>query len=452
MKLIKRNTRDEETVERCQEKTERFGWGWRIIYILFGLSAIAYAVAVLNQDVADFICEKVGAVVRYALAIPTNILPFSLGEVFLIALIPLLVVTVIVAYRNHCSTWKSVWIFAGKIMSVALVILILFVWTLGTGYHGTTLDRRLGLDKKDVSEDDLYELTVLLTEQVNQLASAVKYADDEFSQMPYSLGEMNDLLLDAYDELCATYDFLPRMYSRVKPVMLSELMSYTHITGVYSFFTGEANLNVAFPDYTLPYTAAHELAHQRGIAREDEANFIAFLACTASDDLYIQYSGYLNMLEYVTNAYARAVNANRCYDFATFKSLVDKYDEIVSLRAAYEAENGEIKSYTDFLSALENDAALKNAVEENAELSETLGFYRHRAASVERYNGVRLSLDAEVRAEQKAYDEFFEKYRHNIAATISGAVNDTYLQMQGTAGTASYGMVVDLAVSYFKKG
>ena len=163
MKLIKRNTRDEETVERCQEKTERFGWGWRIIYILFGLSAIAYAVAVLNQDVADFICEKVGAVVRYALAIPTNILPFSLGEVFLIALIPLLVVTVIVAYRNHCSTWKSVWIFAGKIMSVALVILILFVWTLGTGYHGTTLDRRLGLDKKDVSEDDLYELTVLLT-------------------------------------------------------------------------------------------------------------------------------------------------------------------------------------------------------------------------------------------------------------------------------------------------
>ena len=95
---------------------------------------------------------------------------------------------------------------------------------------------------------------------------------------------------------------------------------------------------------------------------------------------------------------------------------------------------------------------MKNAVDGNAELSEALGFYRHRAESVERYNSVRLSLDGNVRDEQKAYDKFFEKYRHNIAATISGAVNDTYLQMQGTAGTASYGMVVDLAVAYYKKG
>ena len=452
MSFIRRNKRDGETFESREAAAERFGWGWRVIYILFGISAIVYLVAVLDQDFADFVCEKVGAVVRYALAIPTNILPFSLGEVLLIATIPLLVAAVVYAYRNCCSSWKSVWAFAGKILSVALVILILFVWTLGTGYHGTTLDRRLGLDKKEVSEDDLYELSVVLTEQVNRLTSEISYAADGFSEMPYSLDEMNGLLLDAYDRLSESYDFLPRMYSRVKPVMLSELMSYTHITGVYSFFTGEANLNVAFPDYTLPYTAAHELAHQRGIAREDEANFVAFLACVSSDDLYIQYSGYLNMLEYVTNAYARAVNANRCYDFATFRSLIGKYGEIQSLVTAYEGENGEMKSYTDLLSALERNESLKNAVDGNAELSEALGFYRHRAESVERYNSVRLSLDGNVRDEQKAYDKFFEKYRHNIAATISGAVNDTYLQMQGTAGTASYGMVVDLAVAYYKKG
>ena len=84
--------------------------------------------------------------------------------------------------------------------------------------------------------------------------------------------------------------------------MLSELMSYTHITGVYTFFTGEANINVAFPDYTIPYTAAHELAHQRGIAREDEANFVAFLVCNESDDPYIRYSAYLNLYEYVASS------------------------------------------------------------------------------------------------------------------------------------------------------
>ncbi len=442
----------EQLAEANFEHKNRFGWGWRVICILFGLSAIAYAVAVLYPPFADFVCDKVGAVVRYILAIPTNLLPFSLGEVFLIVLVPALSAVAIIACHWHCTSWRNVWIFSGKVLSFALVILILFVWGLGTGYHGTTLDKKLGLDKKEVSEDELYELTAMLTEKVNSLTAQIEYADDDFSEMPYSLNEMNDRLLAAYENVSDSYDFIPRMYSRVKPVMMSELMSYTHITGVYSFFTGEANLNVAFPDYTLPYTAAHELAHQRGIAREDEANFVAFLVCISSDDAYIQYSGYLNMLEYVTSAYARAVNGNNCYDFKTFKTLVDKHNDVKAVWSAYEAANGEIKDYPSLLSAMEQDEGLKNTVDGCAELAEALGFYKHRAESVDRYNRTRGALDQDVRYEQKAYNKFFEKYQYNIAATISGAVNNTYLQIQGTAGTASYGMVVDLAVAYYKEG
>ena len=67
------------------------------------------------------------------------------------------------------------------------------------------------------------------------------------------------------------------------------------------------------------------------------------------------------------------------------------------------------------------------------------------------YIELRQSLDIRVRYEQKAYIEFFEKYRDNIAADISGATNDIYLQSQGvTEGGKSYGMVVDLAVAYYK--
>ena len=157
--------------------------------------------------------------------------------------------------------------------------------------------------------------------------------------------------------------------------MLSEAMSYTHITGVYTFFTGEANINITFPDYTLPYTAAHELAHQRGIAREDEANFVAYLVCIEADDPYIRYSGYLNLFEYVSSALWRADP--------------ELYKEAVS------------------------------------------------------------GLGINARYEMKAYSEFFDKYRNSVASEISGVVNDTYLTIQGTQGTASYGMVVDLAVAYY---
>jgi len=154
-------------------------------------------------------------------------------------------------------------------------------------------------------------------------------------------------------------------------------MSYTHITGVYTFFTGESNLNVNFPDYTLPYTAAHELAHQRGFAREDEANFIAFLVCDASDDPYIRYSGYVGMYQYVMNALYRA------------------------------------------------DKELYREVYRMGEMS--------------------------LRLEQVAYGEFFKKYEKSKVGEVSGAINNSYLQSQGTVGTKSYGMVVDLTVAYFRQ-
>ena len=113
--------------------------------------------------------------------------------------------------------------------------------------------------------------------------------------MPYDYGRMSDKLVDAYRDLSGKYGFIQKLDSRVKTVMLSEPWTYTHITGVYTFFTGESNLNVNMPDYTLPFTAAHEFAHQRGVAREDEANFIAYIACINSDDPYIKYSGALSM-------------------------------------------------------------------------------------------------------------------------------------------------------------
>jgi hypothetical protein len=70
------------------------------------------------------------------------------------------------------------------------------------------------------------------------------------------------------------------------------------------------------------------------------------------------------------------------------------------------------------------------------------------SASREYYSMVQSSLDLRIRYEQRAYSEFFDRYRDNVAANVSEKVNDTYLVLQGTEGTKSYGMVVDLAVAY----
>ena len=71
-----------------------------------------------------------------------------------------------------------------------------------------------------------------------------------------------------------------------------------NINGIYSPFTGEANININPPRVLLPFTICHEMAHQRGFARENEANFISYLACIYHPDNNFQYAGYLRALDY----------------------------------------------------------------------------------------------------------------------------------------------------------
>ena len=51
-----------------------------------------------------------------------------------------------------------------------------------------------------------------------------------------------------------------------------------------------------------------------------------------------------------------------------------------------------------------------------------------------------------------AYSEFFDKYRDSVVSEASNAINDLYLNANGDKnGTKSYGLVVDLAVAYYKE-
>ena len=348
-----------------------------VIYLFTVFSAILYFISMASPAFADFFNRYISTAVRATTTHLTGWIPFSLAETLLLFLPVIFVSLVLYAVLFRCESWRTVFVYVGEVLAIVAVLFSLFIWSFGIAYHGTTLDEKLELDRKDVSVDELEETALLLAKRVNQLAEHVNFRENNFSVMPYSLEELNDKLLDVYRRLDEELTFLPSLDSRLKPVINSELMSHAHITGVYTYFTGEANLNMVFPDYTLPYTAAHELAHQRGIAREDEANFIAFLVCINSSDPYIQYSGYLNMFEYV----------------------------VIALNGA--------------------DSA--------------------------RYQAVYNTLRYDVRYEEIAYAEFYAKYRHSKVSNVSNAVNDTYLKLQGTPGAKSYGMVVDLAVAYYKK-
>lgn len=355
---------------------KRFPIALIVIYLLTAISILLYVIFTKSPAFSDWFNAGIAHALRLSLATVTSLLPFSLTEL-LILLLPLWLALLILLANRYSHSMRDALTYVGILLGGICVVAILFVWCFASGYYGTPLAQKLSLGRIGVTAEELERTAAILTEELNALSGEILFSESGASEMPYSLREMNRKLLECYDRLEEKYSFIKSFESRVKPIMLSEPMSYTHITGVYTFFTGEANLNVNFPDYTLPFTAAHELAHQRGIAREDEANFIAFLVCMESDDPYIRYSGLLNLYDYVISALA--------------------------------------------------------------------------SADTERFLQSYQALGADVRGERIAYSRFFDKYRDNVIADISNATNDLYLQSQGAAeGARSYGMVVELAVAYYK--
>ena len=118
-----------------------------------------------------------------------------------------------------------------------------------------------------------------------------------------------DIFADSVRVFDGVYDAFPclRMEDRVpKGVRFSTALSAMDFTGFYFPFTGEANLNIDSPACYLPSTIAHEMAHQRGIASEQECNFLAILAATTCGQEGYAYSGWLLGYIYLGNALARA--------------------------------------------------------------------------------------------------------------------------------------------------
>ena len=333
------------------EKKMRIPLFSKILLSIAAVCAVLYILFLNIPSLSDFFNRHISPFVRGALSYLTTWIPFSLAEMLIILLPVIIVVIVGIGIKKYSSSWRNVGVCCVVILSIASYIFSTYTLGFVPAYHGSTLDKKMELKKEKVTVEELYDTAVLLAEKVNEESKSIVFNGAGSSVMPYGYGELNSKLMEAYDKACEKYDFISPLHSNIKEIILSEPMTYTHISGVYTFFTGEANLNVNYPDYVLPYTAAHEFAHQRGIAREDEANFVAFLVCARADSAYVRYSGYLNMLEYVASALYKT-------DKKLYRELVLSYDSRIK---------GEINALNEFYHANRNETLgkLSDTVNDN---------------------------------------------------------------------------------------
>ena len=300
-------------MQKCREFIKKYVPIFTIV-----CSAIAFLSLVLliisknSYAFCDAVNSTVCAAYRFVMAKISSILPFSIFEVLIYLLLPIIALLIFIAvrvFRDNVARVRYLFTLVGAVF----LIFSAYVLALGIPYNVTPLGYRLELPAVEVTEDNLYDTAKILLDETNALAEKLEFDESGSAIMPYSLGELSEKISAAYSVVAEKYDFIPDFSSRVKPIATKDALSNLHLLGIYTYFTGESNINVHYPDFNIPYTTAHEFAHQRGIARENEANFIAFLVCIESDDDFIRYSGYLCLYDYVAGA-LYSTNKDRYYD------------------------------------------------------------------------------------------------------------------------------------------
>lgn len=190
-------------------------------------------------------------------------------------------------------------------LTLGALCAVLAVWAgfcllWGVNYWTDGFQDKSGVYAQPVALEDLRAVTATFADRVSETAGDV--ARDEHGLFAVPREEILASSVHAYDGITEDFPFLAFDDPGVKPMAFSRLMSALDFTGFYSSFTGESNVNVDSPACMLPSTIAHELAHQRGFASEQECNFLAVLASTTSKDPAYVYSGWLIGYVYLGNA------------------------------------------------------------------------------------------------------------------------------------------------------
>ena len=215
--------------------------------------------------------------------------PFSIGDILYGAVVILLVYRLVRLIRKLVRRQTEKGWFARLLRRTVFVLLwvyVLFNGLWGLNYNRLGIANFLGLQVWPYTTVQLNDLAGILVEKLNDLDSSARVHRASLA----SWRVLREGAVRAYDTLGADDPWFAYRTPSVKASMFSYPGLYIGFGGYYNPFTGEAQVNTMDPLLGQPYTICHEIGHQLGYAKENEANFIGFLAAKSSPDPEFQYS------------------------------------------------------------------------------------------------------------------------------------------------------------------
>ncbi|MDP4263339.1 MAG: DUF3810 domain-containing protein [Bacteroidota bacterium] len=265
-------------------------------------------------------------------------IPFSIGDLFYAFLVLVILFRTFRFFKLLFQKKLTRKYFASGLQQAIFFFLFVYVFfnlLWGLNYNRTGIAAQLHLQVKPYSLTDLDTLTSVIQEKLNDYSEFVTEGQRD------SLDKKRRLFnesANAYHYAEKQFPFLKYRSGSVKPSLYSYLGNYLGFQGYYNPFSGEAQVNTTIPRFLEPFVTAHELAHQLGYAKENEANFVAFLACRSFPSPGFKYSMYFDIYNY-------AIGEVRSRDTALTRSFQKKLKPRVI---------SDIKEYRDFYRKYQN--------------------------------------------------------------------------------------------------
>lgn len=277
-------------------------------YKLLALLTLAILIKILSFQkpwVERYYTYGVYPYISKVLRILFGWIPFSVGDLFYLGIFCFVLYKAIkygILLKQRKEKKFLFLVILKKTLHFALYIYICFNVLWGLNYNRQGIASQLQLDVQPYSVEELKLLTSVLQQRVNNCAGGV----DSVKRL--ELNKSRNVFREgvaAYQQVKDRYPFLAYSAPSIKASFFSNIGHYFGFTGYYNPFSGEAQLKTTIPFFLKPFVVNHEIAHQLGYGKENEANFVAFLAGREALNTEVRYSIYIEMYLYAFSDLAR---------------------------------------------------------------------------------------------------------------------------------------------------